>query len=403
MTQFNGGSDTGLPRWGRVEPAKGPVPWLVVDDAREPVLPVQQFLSDFVVRNRPLSVRSYAFALLRWWRWLVVLNRPWDRVTPDDARDFVLLLNRATKPRRHPRTMSSATAGTVNPITRKPYLDDSYTPATVRHGNAVIRSFYEYWIDRGEGPLINPFQPVTGRRNTHHDPLTRFVGDPLRYNPKVARKHPRSLSDEQWNDVFAALGSHRDRALLSMAVSTGARASELLGLRQPDINWGDQLVRVVRKGSRAEQWLPTSSESLVWLRLYLNEPQPTAAIWVTLRRRDNGSGPAHQPLNYEALRAVFRRINTRLHTNWSMHDLRHTAALRMSRDPSLTLRDVQTILGHRNLETTAQTYLYEDEVAVARRVLHHLTHRRDQEATPSVAESGYAAEDLKILFGREVR
>jgi len=29
-----------------------------------------------------------------------------------------------------------------------------------------------------------------------------------------------------------------------------------------------------------------------------------------------------------------------------MHDLRHTAALRMARDEALSLRDVQAILGH---------------------------------------------------------
>jgi integrase/recombinase XerD len=62
-------------------------------------------------------------------------------------------------------------------------------------------------------------------------------------------------------------------------------------------------------------------------------------------------------MNYEALRAVFRRANECLGTNWSMHDLRHTAALRMSRDDTLTMRDVQTILGHAHLSTTADIYM----------------------------------------------
>ncbi len=385
-------------------PSDGCVPWVVLDNTGEPVEPIREFLSDFVVRNRPLSVRSYAFALLRWWRWLVVLGRAWDRVTTDDARDFVLLLGQVSKPRTHPRTVSATSAGTVNPITRKAYLDDRYMPATVRHGNAVIRAFYEYWIGRGQGPLINPFQTV-GRRNAHHNPLSGFSGEALRYNPKVPRRHPRSLSDERWNELFATLGSNRDRALLALAVATGARASELLGIRHVDVDWGEQLVRVVRKGSRAEQWLPTSPEALVWMRLYLSEippGRPDSTLWVTLRRRDHGSGLEHRSMTYEALRAVFRRVNARLGTNWSMHDLRHTAALRMSRDPDLTLRDVQTILGHRSLETTAQTYLYEEDLTVARRVLDHLAGRRARNPSLSSPESGYAAEDLKVLFGREV-
>ncbi len=50
--------------------------------------------------------------------------------------------------------------------------------------------------------------------------------------------------------------------MLALALSNGARAGELLSLRGVDIDWGDQLVRVIRKGSRAEQWLPVSAEAL---------------------------------------------------------------------------------------------------------------------------------------------
>jgi hypothetical protein len=61
-----------LPLWGRVVAVEGVVPWLVVDPDGSPVEPVQRFLRDFVARgNRADSVRSYAYGLLRWWRWLL--------------------------------------------------------------------------------------------------------------------------------------------------------------------------------------------------------------------------------------------------------------------------------------------------------------------------------------------
>ena len=72
---------------------------------------------------------------------------------------------------------------------------------------------------------------------------------------------------------------------------------------------------------------------------------------------------------------MFRRVNALLGTNYSMHDLRHSAALRMSRDESLSIRDVQTILGHAHLSTTADVYLIEDEDQVIRRVQQHLIKR----------------------------
>jgi integrase len=105
-------------------------------------------------------------------------------------------------------------------------------------------------------------------------------------------------------------------------------------------------------------------------------------------------------LNYEALRAVFRRANALLGTNWTMHDLRHTSALRMSRDPSLQLTDVQRILGHAHLSTTG-VYLLADDTDVIHRVAAHLAERAQRPA-PAVA-TGYDSIALSVLFGGEPR
>ena len=400
-----------LPRWGRVVSVAGAVPWLVVDPDGVPVEPIRRFLVDFVARdNRPGSVRSYAYGLLRWWRWLRAVGVEWDKATPAEVRDLVAWLKQTTKPRRAPRTASAAMAGRVNPITRKRHLGDQYEPRTIRHSNAVLRSFYLFWIEIGEGPLINPVRlDRRGRRpNAHHNPLEPFRPEgKIRYNPKVPKRRPRAMPDERWNELFAGLRSNRDRAILALGISNAARASELLGVRGVDLDWGEQLVRVVRKGTGAEQWLPASPEAFVWIRLYLAELgplEPNEPIWWTLRRRDHGDGLRRQPMNYEALRAVFRRVNALLGTNYSMHDLRHSAALRMSRDEALSMRDVQTILGHAHLSTTADVYLVEDEDQVIRRVQQHLIEReqRAQQSPPPVAV-GYDSNDLSVLFGGNPR
>ena len=194
-------------------PTEGVVPWLVVDPAGKPVEPIARFLRDFIARgNRAGSVRSYCYVLLRWWRWLKVIEVEWDQVTSAEMRDFVLWLGQAVKPRLAARTVSAATAGTVNPVTHKQCLDDSYQPRTVQHGNAVVRSFYGFWIEAGSGPLVNPVVlDRRGRRaHAHHNPLEPFgVGGGIRYNPKVpGRRRPREIPDEQWKALFAALRSN---------------------------------------------------------------------------------------------------------------------------------------------------------------------------------------------------
>jgi integrase/recombinase XerD len=401
-----------LPQWGRVAPATNGVPWLVLDPDGVVVEPIRRFLTDFVARgNRLGSVRSYAYDLLRWWRWLRAVGVEWDKATPAEARDLALWLRRATKPRRNPRTKSAATAGTINPVTRKRHLGDNYEPTVIQHSNAVLRSFYDFWIERGAGPLINPVQldRRTRRPYAHHNPLEQFRPEgKIRYNPKIPKRKPREIPDDRWNELFGALRSNRDRAMLALAVSNGARAEELLGVRGVDLDWGDQLVRVVRKGTHAEQWLPASPDTFVWIRLYLNDfdtpPDANEPLWWTLRRRDHGDGLRRQPVSYETLRAVLRRANELLGTNWTMHDLRHTAALRMSRDETLSLKDVQTILGHANLSTTADVYLVEDEANVIRRVSKHLAEREERAQHPPVpVPVGYDTADLAVLFGEEAR
>lgn len=398
-----------LPSWGRVDRSEGVVKWLVFDDAGEPVQPIREYLTDFIAQgNSGGSVRSYAYGLLRWWRWLKAVGVEWDQATPAEGRDLVLWLKQANKERTHARTKSLATVGTINPITRKRYLDDNYAARTVRHSNAIVRAFYQYWIEeRHGGPLINPI-PLDrrhGRPHAHHNPMDPYRAEGrLRYNPKLPKQQPREIPDEQWCALFGALVCNRDRALLSLAVSNGSRAEEVLGLCMVDVDWGDQLVRVVRKGTRAEQWLPASPEAFVWLRLYLSDlSRPLDAnepLWQTRRRRDRGEGLQRQRLTYDALRKVVTRANDKLGTNWSMHDLRHTAALRMARDEHLSARDVQTILGHAHLSTTAGIYLVEDEAKVIRRVKQHLADREERRTMPSsdLAE-GYDPDDLGVLFG----
>ena len=80
------------------------------------------------------------------------------------------------------------------------------------------------------------------------------------------------------------------------------------------------------------QPLPASPDAFVWLRLYQAEMQGKVPagrdqpLWWTLRR-------PFRPLTYHAARAMFVRAGALLGANWSLHDLRHTAAYRMARDP----------------------------------------------------------------------
>jgi site-specific recombinase XerD len=214
----------------------------------------------------------------------------------------------------------------------------------------------------------------------------------------VPSRVPRSIPDGEFNEIFARLPSHRDRALVAFYVSTGARASELLSATVAGTDPGRQVITVVRKGTRELQELPASTDAFVWLRLYQVEMDGLVPkgrrqpLWWTLRR------PV-RPLSYHAVHRMFERVNEQAGTSATLHSLRHTAAYRMAEDSSLPLTDVQFVLGHAQL-TATQIYLTPRKEEVIRRVLAHHAEQTRQAAArsrPSPAP-GYRPETLDVLF-----
>ncbi|HEY2263747.1 MAG TPA: site-specific integrase [Streptosporangiaceae bacterium] len=344
------------------------------------VEPVMAFFRDLLAAGRAeATVRSYGMDLLRWFRFIWAAGLAWDQVTQSEARDFSRWL-RAGRDGR------------------------GYAPAVRAHSETVLRSFYGYHLDAGTGPIVNPFPLDRSRRQAragaHHNPMEPHRSQRTgRYRPRVPSRVPRAIPDEEFNEIFARLPSHRDRALVAFYVSTGARASELLSAIAGGVDPGRQLITVTRKGTGELQQLPGSTDAFVWLRLYQAEmggliPAGRGRpLWWTLRR------PV-RPLTYHAVHRMFERACGKAGSGATLHALRHTAAYRMAEDPALPLTDVQAVLGHRQLATT-QIYLTPRAEDVIRRVLaHHGEQVRAgrQRAKPPPA-AGYRPETLKVLFG----
>ena len=351
-------------------------------------------------RSEP-TIRSYGLDLLRWFRFLWAAGVSWDRATRAEARDFCRWLAVAGKPvRPHWRERR------LGPDVPGLALGQAYAPSVRAHCETVLRSFYDFHVEAGTGPLVNPF-PLdrsrgAGRAHAHHNPVEPFRRERSGlYRPVVPSRIPQNIPDGEFNEIFAALSSHRDRALVAFYVSTGARASELLSVARGGVDPGRQLITVVRKGSRALQQLPASADAFVWLRLYQLEmdgvlPRGSGQpLWWTLRR-------PFRPLTYHAVHRMFERAAAAAGTGATLHSLRHTAAYRMAEDPALPLTDVQFVLGHALL-TTTQLYLTPRKEEVIRRVLaHHDEQVRQarQRARPAPAP-GYRRETLDVLFGTE--
>jgi len=390
-----------VPLVGALERTDDPwLPFRLIDPDGVPVESVSAFFCDLqAVGRSEATIRSYGMDLLRWLRFLWAIEVPWQRATRLEARDFSRWMLVAGKParghwRRPDETPDPRATG------------EAYSPSVRAHSETVLRGFYEFHLDAGTGPLVNPFPLDRSRRarraHAHHNPMEPHRNERTGlYRPVVPARIPRSVPDAEFNEIFARLPSHRDRALVAFYVSTGARASELLSVTQGGVDPGRQLITVVRKGSGAIQELPASTDAFVWLRLYqleMDELVPKGRrqpVWWTLRR-------PMRPLTYHAAHRMFERAGEAVGSTATLHGLRHTAAYRMAEDPDLPLTDVQFVLGHALL-TTTQLYLTPRKEDVIRRMLAHHAEQARQASSRAASPPapGYRPETLDVLFGTD--
>ncbi|WP_370651634.1 tyrosine-type recombinase/integrase [Frankia sp. Cj3] len=294
------------------------LPFVVADSDGQAVEPVSAYLRDLMLGDAsPLTCRSYAFDLLRWHRLLWMLETPWEKATEAEVAVLVGWLRQAPNPQHRRRRADASPPGSVNLKTGKPSLRAGYAPRTINHALAVIGGFYSFHARFGAGPVLNPI-PVSAERRralAHRSPLEPVpVFRRARLRQKVPVQAPRAIPDHRWEELFAAMGCDRDRALLEFYVSSGARAGELLGVGLDDVDWAGQRIYVISKGTRVRQAVPASPDAFRYLGAYLAAdglPAVGQPVWRTRRGES-------RPLTYWAMRRILQRANDKLGTNWTL-------------------------------------------------------------------------------------
>ena len=195
--------------------------------------------------------------------------------------------------------------------------------------------------------------------------------DPARTveTPRLPRALPKALSEEQVLAILdttdasipaeagreRALGI-RDRALLEVLYATGARVSEVCGVRFGDLDLDAALLRVLGKRSK-ERIVPLGRPAVRALAAWLDEGRPRLAPerW---RTRDDADavflGSKGTRLTRQGLWLVIQRRarDAGLSADHvSPHVFRHSCATHLL-DHGADIRTVQELLGHASISTT---------------------------------------------------
>jgi tyrosine recombinase XerC len=172
--------------------------------------------------------------------------------------------------------------------------------------------------------------------------------------PRLEKNLPVFLTEEQVLDIINlpkedSLLSRRDKSILEVLYSTGARVSELANLKINDVDLISGIIKVMGKG-RKERLLPLGEPALLSLKKYLDmRADKNQSLFIN---KNNGS------LTDRGIRLIVDKYIRRAATNLkvSPHTFRHSFATHLL-NRGADLRSVQELLGHSSIATT-QVYTH---------------------------------------------
>lgn len=227
-------------------------------------------------------------------------------------------------------------------------------------GTDEIRSFVEFCFDRGLK------KSSIKRKIATIKSFFKFLynSDLLGVNPaqnvifpRGEKKIPRFLYFEQVEKILNFPVKNfidiRDRAILEVLYSSGARVSELASADVSSFDAGGSVIKVFGKGSE-ERLVFLTGDTVEWVEDYLKERKKKfGEISGPLFVNNNGMRITVRGIFYIVIK---RTKNAGIMFKVSPHTFRHSFATELL-NRGADIRAVQEMLGHKNLSTT-QVYTH---------------------------------------------
>lgn len=210
------------------------------------------------------------------------------------------------------------------------YLDYVYSKGrvsqrTLDNRRLILSSFYTYMHDTGK-IAYNPTKTV----------------DKIKYIEKV-REPLTSMELERVRNVCK---TPREKAIIEVLYSTGARVSEIVRINHTEINFNEGSVCILGKGSY-ERYVFFTPRAIIAIEEYLKTRKDNnPALFV-------GQTKPYNRLNKSSIESIVRELGKKSGIGRKVfpHLLRHTFATDML-NHGAKINEVSKLLGHHKLETT---------------------------------------------------
>ncbi len=217
--------------------------------------------------------------------------------------------------------------------------ENKITPRTINRKVSSLKTFYKFLLRSGK-VSVNPLQKIQP--------------------PKVSKRLPVYVEEKNMEMLFSQIDfgegfvAVRDRLILEVFYATGMRLTELVGLKERDIDMGNCQIKVLGKRNK-ERIIPFTNMLKKLMKEYMNVKASQNFEEVSDRffvKEDGGS--MYSRMVYNIVNKYLKAITTI--DKKSPHVLRHTFATHML-NHGADINSIKEILGHANLSAT-QVYTH---------------------------------------------
>jgi integrase/recombinase XerC len=213
-------------------------------------------------------------------------------------------------------------------------LENKLSPRTVNRKLSTLNAFYQYLLKQS---LVtrNPLEKVTA--------------------PKSRKRLPAFVDEVEMETLFDKIDfgtgfkGTRDKTIMELFYHSGMRLSELISLKDSDINREGQSLKVLGKRNK-ERIIPLSPSIIHNLDVYIsardNEFSRVEQPWLFLT--DKGK-PVYEKFVYRLVNKCLSLVTTI--EKKSPHVIRHSFATHML-NRGADLNTIKELLGHSNLAAT---------------------------------------------------
>lgn len=215
--------------------------------------------------------------------------------------------------------------------------EDDMTSKTINRKISALKSFFKFLLKQG---VITK------------TPMTTII------SPKLSKRLPVFVEERDMDTLFAHMefpdnwGGRTERLVILLLYSTGMRLSELIQLKESQVDAGNRQLKVLGKGNK-ERILPLTPDLAVQIKSYLQDKpiriEGIHQVFVT------EEGKALNPRKVYGFVKKYLSAVTTVQKR-SPHVLRHSFATHLMNNGA-DLNAVKELLGHSSLAAT-QVYTH---------------------------------------------